>query len=130
MNKFLSKQFLKLKSKILTPISRKIIETDKINSRNLIYSNIINSNSVVVELGVWRGVNAKLIYSHNPKYLYLIDIWSPQDDEIYKLDKGSSTGKSLHNSPALTEKILPLLSLTLTKPRGLSTLTQVKTAPP
>jgi hypothetical protein len=61
----------------------------KTNSRKLIYNKVITSESIILEVGVWEGANAELMYTYGPKALYLIDAWENQsNNELYKLEKG------------------------------------------
>ncbi len=41
----------------------------KKNTRRKLYKKVIKVNSVGVEVGVWRGVNAKLLLENSPKRL-------------------------------------------------------------
>lgn len=71
----------------------------KVKSRNMIYDLTVNSESVVLEVGVWEGDNAELIYNHNPKEMYLIDAWANQSgDKLYRLEKGQLPQHIFDNS--------------------------------
>ncbi len=48
---------------------------EKENIRNTIYDELINTNSIVAEIGVRLGENACMINLRNPSKMYLIDPW-------------------------------------------------------
>ena len=46
--------------------------------RDIIYATCISIESICLEVGVHRGINAEKIAKHNPQKLYLIDCWDCQ----------------------------------------------------
>ena len=55
--------------------SLKIMWDDKEEIRKHIYSELINENSAIVEVGVRLAENACLMYTYNPKEMFLVDPW-------------------------------------------------------
>lgn len=55
-------------------------ETKMHDIKEIIYTSNINQNSICIEIGVHRGINAEKIIKYNPKLLYLVDCWDCQKD--------------------------------------------------
>ena len=50
--------------------------------REVIYSSRITKNSICVEVGVHRGLNAEKIIRYKPQKLYLIDCWDCRKEQL------------------------------------------------
>jgi len=47
-----------------------------------LYKQVLNEQSVCLEVGVFLGENAQNIFNHNPKKLYLVDPWENQVEKL------------------------------------------------
>ena len=67
---------------------------DKEEVRKDVYRELINENSVIIEIGVRLAENAFLMYAHNPKKMFLVDPWEnhPKDKKFYKRVKDVFAG--------------------------------------